>query len=555
MVLWLLLGLFFVSSLILSAGVPDMYNSPDERAAAVSIEAFILNNRFSVSEPLNPEFDGVLTPRSMVSASRQGSGQVGDALIPITFPGLPLIYGLLGKIVSFPLTKILTSLLAVLAVLVWRKTLESFLSRREALIASVLLLTLASFWFYTARVFMHNVPFLAFLIFGFFFLSRKGFRSRDAFLAGLMFGLALLFRASEVVWMTLVGFVFLTAFVRKIRLKPLVLFLVALIFGLSPLFFWNQVYFGNPWQFGYVASAPMFAPSPSPSSITLDSYVTVSHILFPFGFHPRAAWRNFVDYQLELTWWMTLLAIPGVALMGLMGSGRIIDFSALGKSFRSKKSTIRPDPKRTKTLRAILVATFLAGGYLTFLYGSWNIVDNPDPGAVTLANSYVRYWLPIYLVSTIPAALFIEWLVSCARTLFSQCLAIGIVLLLVSALSIRLVFFHPDDGLVQTRAVLFESITVRDRILDLTEPESVIVVDRADKILFPLRRVVVPLRAEATYDALPSLVEKLPTYYYGVTLPKKDLDHLNDEILSPRGLHAEPIMTIQIETLYRITFS
>ena len=171
--LGLLLALFFVSSLILSAGVPDMYNSPDERAAAVSIEAFIRDNHFSVSEPLNPAFGGVLAPRSMVSAPRQGSGQVGDSLVPITFPGLPLFYGIVGKAMSFPLTKFLTPLLAVLAVLAWRKTLESFLSRRASLIASILLLTLAGFWFYSARAFMHNVPLLAFLIFGFFFLSRK----------------------------------------------------------------------------------------------------------------------------------------------------------------------------------------------------------------------------------------------------------------------------------------------------------------------------------------------------------------------------------------------
>ena len=557
--LGLLLALFFVSSLILSAGVPDMYNSPDERAAAVSIEAFIRDNHFSVSEPLNPEFGGVLAPRSMVSAPRQGSGQVGDSLVPITFPGLPLFYGIVGKAMSFPLTKFLTPLLAVLAVLAWRKTLESFLSRRASLIASILLLTLAGFWFYSARAFMHNVPFLAFLIFGFFFLSRKGFRPRDAILAGLMFGLALLFRTSEIVWMSLVGLVFLVAFVRKIRFKPLALFLAALVIGLSPLFFWNQAHFGSSWQFGYTVSAPVFSPpklsEPLPAKIVASppSRAMLSQMLFPFGFHPRTAWKNFVDYQLELTWWMTGLAVLGLVFL-VMGSG--LDF---GHSPKSTKS--RPDPKictfakictMPKMLRAILLATFFAGGYLTFLYGSWNIIDNPDPGVVTLANSYVRYWLPIYLVSTIPAALFIEWLAGRARTLLSQRLVIGSVLLLVSALSIRLVFFHPDDGLVRTRAVLFESIEIRDELLARTQPESVIIVDYADKILFPHRRVVVPLRSQATYDALPSIVERLPTYYYGITLPESDLDHLNQEILSPRGLTAEPITTINIETLYRI---
>ena len=543
-----LLGFFFVSSLILSVGVPDMYNSPDERAVAVSIASFVETGTFSVEEPLNETFDGLLAPRSMVA--------VGTHLVPITFPGLSLIYGVVGKITSIPFTKWLTSVLAVLAILAWRKVLECFLSRRAALIGAVLFLTLSGFWFYTARAFMHNVPFLAFFVFGLFFLAWRPFGRKtskwathpiervsvpfhvgDALLAGLMLGLALLFRTSELVWMTIVGFIFLVAFGRVFTWKTILLFLVAMVIAVAPFFVWNQMQFGDPWRLGYTVSAPAFSlPELSDQFPVIvgtsdTSHAFLSQWLFPFGFHPRLAWRTFVDYQLELTWWMTALSILGLAFMVFPR---------------------RENPRETKILRTILLVTFVAGGYLTIFYGSWNIADNPDPGAVTLANSYVRYWLPIYLVSTIPSALFIDWLASRARTLFSQRLVIGSVLLLVSFLSIRLVFFHPDDGLVRTRGVLLENIEIRDELLTLTEPDSVIIVDYADKILFPHRRVVVPLRTEATYDALPHLVENLPTYYFGITLPDGDFDHLNQAILQPRGLIIEPVTTINIETLYRI---
>ena len=36
------------------------------------------------------------------------------------------------------------------------------------------------------------------------------------------------------------------------------------------------------------------------------------------------------------------------------------------------------------------------------------------------------------------------------------------------------------------------------------------------------------------------------------SLPEEDFDDLNETILAPRGLFAEPVTTINIETLYRI---
>ena len=254
--------------------------------------------------------------------------------------------------------------------------------------------------------------------------------------------------------------------------------------------------------------------------------------MFPFGFHPRLAWRNFVDYQLELTWWMTLLAFAGLPFL----------FAPSNQN-----------GKRKRALRALVASTFIAGLYLSLLYGSWPIVDNPDPSARTLANSYVRYWLPIYLVSTIPAALFLEWFMNRAKTLTAQRLLGLSVLIPVAVLSMNLVFFHPEDGLVKTRENLIKSVAIRDRVSIITEENSVVIVDRADKILFPERKVVTPLRDSSTFDAIPILIEKAPLFYYGITLPEKDFIHLNDEVLAPLGVRIGRVETIGIETLYRFT--
>jgi len=402
------------------------------------------------------------------------------------------------------------------------------ISRRAALIGAILLMFLAGFWFYTARVFMPNVPFLSLCIFGMYFLVSKPFHKKKLWLnfafAGLMIGLALLFRASEAMWMAVAGVVLLAFFPKFLSWKKALLFFGALLIGFAPLFFWNSAVFGDALQIGYTATET--SSSTAVVSSVTSAMSSISETLFPFGFHPRLAWDNFVNYQLGLTWWMTVLAIFGLPLMWI---------------------------SKSRALRSIVVATFFAGAYLTFFYGSWKITDNPDPNAITLANSYIRYWLPIYLVSTIPAALFIEWVASKKKTVVAQQAFIGVTLLTIGLLSFRLVFLHPDDGLLQTRVVLQQNIEVRDQVVSLTEDDSVIVVDSADKILFPARRVVTPLRSETTYDVLPEIISEYPLYYYGLTLPEQDLEHLSNIILTPRDLSIEPVETIGIETLYKFS--
>ncbi len=530
----LLALLFFLSTLFLSVGITDMYNSPDERANAVSIQSYIDDGDFTVLEPLNLEVAGVLGPRSMVA--------VDDKLAPIGFAGLPSWYGLIGKVFGFPFVLLITPLLALLAVFAWKGILESVFNKRVAILGAVLMLFLAGFWFYSARTLMHNVPFLAFFIFGIYFLIRRPFTRRkkskrilwiDVALSGIFLGTAILFRGSEIIWMTLVGLIFYAFYPRVLGWRNTLVFIVALGLAITPMFAWNMALFGDPLQFGYTVTEA------GSSSLTLleqvtprESPSTLASVVFPFGFHPRLAWRNFVDYQLELTWWMTLLAFAGLPFL-----------------FAPRKQ----NGKRKRALHALVASTFVAGLYLSLMYGSWPIVDNPDPSARTLANSYVRYWLPIYFMSTVPAALFLEWFMNRAKTLTAQRLLGLAVLIPVAVLSMNLVFFQAEDGLVKTRSNLLESVAIRDRVSIITEENSVVIVDRADKILFPERRVVTPLRDSSTFGAIPVLMEKAPLYYYGITLPEQDFGHLNNEILAPLGVRIGRVETIGIETLYRFT--
>ncbi|MEK7619920.1 MAG: hypothetical protein AAB413_01630, partial [Patescibacteria group bacterium] len=88
--------------------------------------------------------------------------------------------------------------------------------------------------------------------------------------------------------------------------------------------------------------------------------------------------------------------------------------------------------------------------------------------------------------------------------------------------------------------------------LRYTEGNAVLIVDRGDKLFFPHRHVWYPLRDEATYEAMPSILESTTLYYYGITFPQTDLDYLNDSRLKRMGLGIEIVQTYADESLYRL---
>ena len=127
--------------------------------------------------------------------------------------------------------------------------------------------------------------------------------------------------------------------------------------------------------------------------------------------------------------------------------------------------------------------------------------------------------------------------------------------IIVSAIAILsgVLVFGGDDGLLRTRQVLFESAAKRDAIIAVTEDSAIIVVDRADKFLFPHRRVIQPLRSDATYAVLADAVKLAPLYYYGIPFPDVDMTYLNDVKLAALGLRIDAVTAIGDETLYRIS--
>lgn len=519
----LALAIFFVSMFWLTVGTDRVYASPDENANAFFSQTFAKSFIFCAPQPLNDLAEGLIHPRSTIAP--------GTCIVPSTFLGFPFLLGVIFLATGYVGTVLATPILAIAGILaLW--WIVRTLTKNDRLADLSALLTIAhpAFWYYGARVFMNNVPFVALLIVAvalFIIAHRRrsvwigvavgvalslalSFRLADAPIAVIVIGITIMLYRSRIVWRAIFGVVIG------------VLIMAALYLGV------NAQTYGSFLVTGYNAPdlrTPLLSEEglgvvgASPNVLS-----SIGSLLFPFGFHPRAIVANVFNYGFVLYPISSILALVG----GIVAWRR--------REYRSD-------------WRNFVIVGTVATAWMVVVYGSWRIIDNPDPLAITVGNSHVRYWLPLFVMSSVLSALVLDELWKRLRGSMRS-VVIG-VLMVVVAMNAQTVF-GGTDGFVATRAALMTFEQKRSVILTNTEPDAIVIVDRADKYVFPYRQVIVPLRSDSTYAILPTLVPVVPVYYLGITLPQKDLDHLNEVILAPMHLKAVLIITEQEESLYRI---
>lgn len=534
---WLLAGVALIAFLgcLVMLRVSGIYVSPDESANAFFAHRFKQTGMLSAFEPLNAAFDGAIHPRSVVS--------VAGRLVPGSFIGLPVIYGSIASLLGEWSIPFWTPVFAALAAFAWYGIVRKVFDREIALMSAILLAVHPAWWYYSARSLMHNVPFVAFLIFSAYFLmvrpslGRK-YASLDFVASGACLGLALFLRTNEAVWIVPAVAALLFAFRAHVTRRQIALFAASAAVALLPMFVLNQATYGGPFTFGYnvggaVAGSEDVAAVASDSAPALAGVLSApARVLFPFGLSWKDTARNVAYYGVSLFWWMSLLVLIGIPL---------------AVPNRSVPSDVRP------RRRAFVFLALCVTLYLGWLYGSWTFFDNPDPDQITIGNSHVRYWLPVFVLSTPFAALAVRWISRRAFTEFARRAFAVVLVVLCVVLSVRVAFFSPEDGIVAASDGLAVAREIRETALSLTEREAVIIVDRGDKLFFPYRRVLYPLRSDLTYELMPRIVLRVPLYYYGITFPDVDLDYLNDEKLAGLGLKIEAVQAFGIETLYHIT--
>lgn len=519
----LILAIFSASMFWLTAGTDRVYASPDENANAFFSQTFAKSFNFCSPQPLNTLAEGLIHPRSTIAP--------GTCIVPTTFLGFPFMFGVVYLVAGYVGMVFVTPMLAIggIAALWW---IVRTLTKNDRLAdwSALLMIAHPAFWYYGARFFMNNVPFVSLLLVSvalFIVAHRRrsiwigvtvgvilslalSFRLADAPIALLTIGLTMMLYRSRIVWRVMFGVVIG------------VLMMAALYLGV------NAQTYGSVLVTGYNAPdlrAPLLPEEglgvvgASPSVLS-----SIGNLLFPFGFHPRAILINVLHYG--------FLLYPIPSILALVGG-------VIAWRRREHRSA----------WRKFVIVGAMATVWMIVVYGSWRIIDNPDPLAITVGNSHVRYWLPLFVMSSVLSALAFDEL---WKRLKGSMRWVGIgVLVAIVAMNAQTVF-GGTDGFIATRAALITFEQKRAVILANTEPDAVVIVDRADKYVFPYRQVIVPLRSDSTYAMLPTLVPVVPVYYFGITLPEKDLNHLNEVILAPMHLKATLVVTEQEESLYHI---
>lgn len=536
-IIWITLAIlfFFLYSYLPFFSPRNVYNSPDETANAYFATTFREQGTLRIHESLESIAGDRIRPRAITV--RDG------ALVPESFHGLPVIYGMLSA-VGERVLPFLTAFFAVLAVLAWRRTIAQIFGHCTGEFAGLLLFTAPAWWYWANRGLYHNVFFVSLLIFATYFFITKPIKlfseklpitNLDIIFSGFMLGLALWVRASEAMWVIPLTFILWLVYRKKIRWSEVTSFMVAFIVALIPFFIFNAALYGSPLQTGYVIpeTASSMVQSMEPELLNQSSffgflYSSISSAIFPFGLHPRTALTNFMNYFVAFPWWMT-----AVLAFSLMWSGYQL---------------LRGQLKKNEVV--LLVIFLMLTGYLTTLYGSWIIHDNPDPSVVNISISYTRYWLPLFVLVTGIGGYGIAALRGQLRGWWIHLMPTALIVVL-AIFSFHAVFLTPDDGLVAVSNRLVEYEAIRTDAVRYVPKDAIIIVDRGDKVFFPERRVMYPLRDPGTFSVLGTLGRRVSLFYYGITMKDDDFAAQNEK-LELIGLHIAPQKTYTDSTLYRL---
>lgn len=532
---------FFVAYAFLPLTAPLRFNSPDESANYFFTGIFRQFTQLWAFDELNLTAPGLIHPRSI--------RVVDDFLVPGSFLGLPVIFGSAAKVFSMAVVPFLTPLAGVLAALAWGALIAKCFNRRVGIWSAALLLVNPAWWYGSSRPLMPNVLFMSLTIGGAWFLlaapiasalnrrkltGLRLLRLSDGAIGGILLALALAVRMSEAYWMTLVAVVLLIANRKNLPWPRLLTAAGAGGIVLASFLVMQQAAYGSVFATGYGdLSQGVFVPVSGGWGNAM--FGPLRPWLFPLGFVPRTALTHFMRYGIAFFWWWSAAVTVAVGAAGAVLFHRWRDSGLL-----SRKAVI------------FALSAIVATSWLVAFYGSWTISDNPDVTKVTIGSSYLRYWLPIFVFSTVPLA----WLVSegLGRLEGKRRWAAAIVIFCAAvAASAVTVFGSEQEGLLALRQTLIRDDAQVRTILAKTPPGSLIVVDRADKLLFPARSVMYPLRSESTYVALPKLAKKTKVFYFGITFPEQDLEYLRREKLAKLGLTIDPVVSFELESLYSIT--
>lgn len=501
-------------------------NSPDETANYFFARQIVREGHIGYYEPYLQWSSNYVHPRSMTN--------VGDAVVPVGFLGLILLFGSIARIVGESSILFITPAFAVLGALGFYYFLVSFFKPSTARLSALLLLLHPAYWYFAGRGLLSNVVFVDCILIGLGLGAialrcvERRYRARAYMLlvfSGIFLGYSLAVRLSEIIWLSVVLLIVGLWNIRTLRFVKSAAWCVGFALGLGVLFVGNYMLYGNFLSSGYLAidTEPIGAIAQGvvqgggieaalqQVQVWMAPY---KKFFLPFGFNPVAIYENFFAYGFTMFWWYTIPAIVGA--LGCIALS-VRDFLA----------------KRNSPYFWYLVGTALLSTWLVGFYGSWLFTDNLT-GNATIGNSYVRYWLPIFVACIPFVALALQGGGFVRRGWIRKSAVVGIIAMM-GWFSWQTVMFGPDEGLTRIAEHLDAARGKSARVFALVPENAVIVSPRSDKLFFPDRKVAQYVDGFREAELLAPLLAHAPVYYYGFW-QAKDMEYINRKYLAQYGV-------------------
>jgi len=179
-----------------------------------------------------------------------------------------------------------------------------------------------------------------------------------------------------------------------------------------------------------------------------------------------------------------------------------------------------------------LIILMVISGFLICYYGSWLVQDNIN-GQITIGTSYLRYWLPSFILGLPLVVYLFDFLIRLFKDRMRRIIFATIISVMFVLLSINLVWLWGDECLLAVRYNTFQ-YQIKNQIAQRKLPSGAIIINSgvSDKIFWPELRVINWDGKDASFlSGVKKLINQRSFYYYShLSLPKKNLNLLNEQL-------------------------
>lgn len=478
-----------------------IFNWPDANANYFFAKNFAENYSLISPEPLNAVTDNLLHTRSI--------NVFANNLVPMTFLPNIVIFGIAYKLLGSLGVLFLVPLLAILSAYLFYSLLKIVFNKHLATIALLLLLPLAPWLYFANLAMLTNMLLICLFLLALYFWAKERY-----YVSALFLGLALICRPSESIFLFLpFAFLFYWQNPQQRRHWP---WSLAIIFILLLVFFsLNYSVYGHWLTAGYFNLQTQSVPTEFLGQEN-NFQQWLKMLVAPFGLNFSLIIYNVSKYFAQI--FLPYLILAALAI-----------FYSIKRSADS-----------LKWQRYLFIAV-LNSLVLILYYASWNLADPVVKNLNVLSSSYVRYFLPLYIL----------WLPLSALALvdiFAKKYWPYFIVVLLGTISIYNAFWAKPDGLLAHKYYLGQYFEQFQAVKKIAPKQAVIVCEREDKIFFPYYRVVVPQGDLPTWPRLEKIVDQAPLYYF----TNRSVEDLAVEQIYAKANNLQLVNPIEISGGFRL---